>query len=293
MSKGLFIASLTLGLLATCSSSKKAPEGSATAAAGGESLDDEVDQKPLVPESKTAPTKETVSELQTKSNSIDGRYKPMSVALRAGQAQAVNEEAAKLLGTNPDDPTALNALAMIHLRRGKIGAAKLLLSRALEKNPQNAALHNNLGVALLEEGEHVLAMSQFKKALQLDDRHTEALGNLGSLYVRNGDFVKAASLLDQSYRQNRANHAIATNLALALRHKKDFEGAKRIYEEILKANSRDVSALLNYAILLIDFMGKPKDGLDLVYKLKFIETERKDVLNRANALEKKAKSELK
>jgi hypothetical protein len=39
-------------------------------------------------------------------------------------------------------------------------------------------------------------------------------------------------------------------------------------------------------------MNKPKDGLNLVYKVKFLETDRKDVLARANALEKKAKSKL-
>jgi Flp pilus assembly protein TadD len=187
----------------------------------------------------------------------------------------------------------LNALALIHLRRGKPGAAKLLLVRALEKNPAVASLHNNLGVALLDENDQDGAVVQFKQALKLDDHQAEALGNLGSIYARGGDYAKAIALLGPSYKQNKSNIAIANNYALALRSAKDYEGARRVYDDILKQNSKEVTSLLNYAILLIDFMNKPKDGLDLVYKLKFLETDRKDVLTRANALEKKAKSELK
>jgi Flp pilus assembly protein TadD len=228
--------------------------------------------------------------------SLDPKYKPLGQALRAGaqgKPGSVQDEASKILGVNPSDPVALNALALVQLKRGKPGAAKLLIQRALEKNPgaESAALRNNFGVALLDDRDGAIA--QFKKALKLDDRHAEALGNLGSIYAQSGDFSKALPLLEGSYKQNRNNLAVANNYALALRAANDLEGARKVYDGILQTNSKDVNATLNYAILLIDYMNKPKDGLDLVYKVKFLETQRKDVLSRANALEKKAKSELK
>lgn len=230
------------------------------------------------------------------SPSLDAKYKPLAQAIRAGGAlklSAVQDETTKLLGANPNDAVALNALALVHLRQGRPGAAKLLLSRALDKNPSTAALQNNMGVALLQEGESEAAVLRFKEALKIDDRHAEALGNLGSIYAQAGDYTKALALLEPSYKKNHTNTAVANNYAIALRASKDYEGARKVYDELLKQNSRDVAVLLNYAILLIDFMNRPKDGLELVYKVKFIETERKDVLARANALEKKAKSELK
>jgi Tfp pilus assembly protein PilF len=108
-----------------------------------------------------------------------------------------------------------------------------------------------------------------------------------------GDYARARPLLERAYRANKSNLAVANSYAISLRAAKDFQGAKRVYDEAMKHNSRDVALLLNYSILLIEFMNKPKDGMDLLYRVKFIETERKDVLAKVNALEKKAKSELK
>lgn len=227
------------------------------------------------------------------SSSLQQKYQTLAQAVRSGRANAIIDEASKILGENQHDPVALNALALYHFRKGRIGAAKLLINRAFEKNQPTAGLYNNLGVILLEEGDQAGALENFKKALRIDDHHPEALGNLGSLYVQGGDYSKALPLLEQSYKQNRGNAAIANNYAIALRASKSFDRAASVYEDLIKQNSRNVEALLNYAILMIDYMNKPKDGLALVYKVKFLETDRKDVLVRANALEKKAKSELK
>lgn len=282
-----FILVLVLAALTACSTADKDAGGAAGGPASGST---ETGVAPARAESAPAPTE------PRKDVSLDSRYKALSGALRDGNARpgSVQEEAIKLLGTNPYDPVALNALAVVHLHHGRTGAAKRLLNKALEKNPPEAAgLYNNLGVALLGENEPEAAVAEFKKALALDQGHVEASGNLGSIYVKAGDYARALPLLTTSYKSNRNNLAIVNNYAIALRGSGDIEGAKRAYEEALKINSRDVNTALNYAILLIDFLNQPKDGLDYVYKVKFIETQRKDVLSRANALEKKAKSELK
>jgi len=275
---------------------KGSPESHGAAAGtgsnAGATITDEIDGE--TPEETGAPTvKDPIADSGARGHSVGEKYQALAQAVRAGKSNAIVEEAAKILGSNPNDPLALNTLALFHFRRGKVGAAKLLINRAFEKNQGTAALYNNYAIILLEEGDQSGAVVNFKKALRIDDHHAEALGNLGSMYVQGGDFLKALPLLEQSYHLNRNNLAIANNYAIALRANKNYEGARRIYDEILKQNSRDVPALLNMAILLIDFMGKPKDGLALVYKVKFLETERKDVLSRVNALEKKAKSELK
>lgn len=245
-------------------------------------------------EMKPPTPKESAQDLPKANGKVDSaQYQALNSAVRSGSANKIIDEAAKILATNSSDAVALNTLALYHFRRGKTGAAKLMLNRAFEKNPNNASLYNNLAIVLLEEGDQGGAIVNFKKALRINDRHPEALGNLGSLYAQGGDFTKALPLLESSYKQNRANASIANNYAIALRMSKNYDGAKQIYDQLLAKNSKDVSVLLNYAILLIDYMNKPKDGLALVYKVKFMEMDRKDVLTRANALEKKAKSELK
>lgn len=225
----------------------------------------------------------------------DPRYRSLAQAVRSNSKspQAIQDEAAKILGTSANDPVALNALAILQLRRDRPKAAKLLLARAIEKNPPSASLTNNLGVVLLAEGEQEAAIGEFKKALRIEDRHPEASGNLGSIYARGGDLMKAYPLLETAYQANRSNVLIATNYGIALRARKEFETARKVYEEAYKSNSSDVNLVLNYAIVLIEDLNRPKEGLDLVYRVKFLENQRKDVLTRVNALEKKAKSELK
>lgn len=220
-------------------------------------------------------------------------YATLRTAVRGGNAELIRDEAGKILSASPNDPVALNTLALYYFRKNKVGAAKLLLARAFEKNPDVASLYNNLGILELSEGDTSSAIANFKKALRLDNRHAAASGNLGSILVGGGEYGKSQGLLETAYRANKSNYAIANNYAISLRANKDYSKAARIYDEVVKANPRDVNALLNYSILLIDFMGKPKDGLALVYKLKFLETENRDIIARANALEKKAKAEIK
>lgn len=224
---------------------------------------------------------------------LDPKYQPLAQAVRAGKAEQITQESSKILTVNPYDATALNTLALFYFRKGRLGAARLLLAKAFEKNPSNASILNNLAIVSLAEGDQAGAIANFKKALRVDDSHPEALGNLGSIYAGGGDFLKATPFLEQSYKANKANSSVANNYAVALRVNKNFDRAKRVYEDLLAQNSRDVNALLNYAILLVNFMNRPKDGLAIVYKVKFLETDRKEVVRKANELEKKAKSEVK
>jgi Flp pilus assembly protein TadD len=273
------------GLSTGCGSSGKKADSAAADDGGDVALPDD-GTEPDVPSLK----ENTDSNHQAAK--LDKKYRPLAQAIRSGKSKMITEQAAKILGANSNDPVALNALALVYLKKNQTGAAKMLLTRAFEKNPPSAALHNNLGVALLQEGDETGAISNFKKALKQDPSHREALGNLGSIYMKGGDVTRALPLLEQSYKENKSNSAIANNYAIALRQSGDLAGAGKLYEDLIKANAKDINAHLNYAILLIDFMNKPKDGLTLVYKIKFLETEKKDVLSRANALEKKAKAAL-
>ena len=221
---------------------------------------------------------------------IDAKYSALSQALRANKSGGVQDEAARILVANPDDLVALNALAMWNYRQKKIGAAKLLLARAIEKGEPKASILNNYGLTLLAEGDEIGAAEQFKKALRLDEGHAEANANLGAIYAKGGDWKKALPRLATAWNAGRQDSAIANNYAIALRGEGENEKAREIFEEAMKRNNKDPILILNYAALLIEAMNKPKEGLPLVYRVKFLETERKDVLTRANQLERKATS---
>ena len=277
--------------LAGCgSASKKADSSSKAGSADAGSDNQEISDKTNDTSEADVPSLRSGEESSSKA--LETKYKPLAQAIRAGRSKSITDEAARILAVNQYDPVALNALAILHLKKNQTGATKLLLNKALERNPPTAALSNNLGVAFSLENDDASALVNFKKALKTDPSNREALGNLGSLYMKGGDATRALPLLEQAYKSNTSNLSIANNYAIALRQSGDLEGASRLYDGILKADPKNMNALVNDAILLIDFMNKPKDGLTLVYKIKFLETDRKDVVARANALEKKAKAAL-
>jgi Flp pilus assembly protein TadD len=225
--------------------------------------------------------------------SVDKKYQPLSAALRSGQHDAVVAEASKVLATNGSDPVALNAVAMSLYRQGRLGAAKFLLDKAFEKNQKEGSLLNNLALIQIAEGDTAGALLTFKRAYRLNDSNPEIQGNLGSLYVQGGDYTRALPLLENAFSANKNSASIANNYAIALRATNNLSRAEKIYTELIKQNPRDVTLHLNYAILLVEFLNKPKEGLAMATKVKFLESERKDVLDRANELEKKARSGLK
>lgn len=273
-----------------CGSAAKKSDTSSGAAAGVQAATKSGDEL-ANDDTTTADVPSLAADGTATAANLDPKYKTLAQAIHSGRSKSVTDQASKILGLNAFDATALNAIALLHLKKGHTGAAKILLNKALERS-NSASLYNNLGVAFMVEGDEPAALGNFKKALKADTNHQQALGNLGSLYMKGGDATRALPLLEQSYKAAPGNLAVANNYAIALRLSGDLDGAGRIYDGILKADPKNVYALLNNAVLMIEFQSKPKDGLTLVYKLKFLETDKKDVVARANALEKKAKAGL-
>lgn len=259
-----------------------------------EDVEDSFDSKEMGKKTTTpsGPVPKDIAEARP-ARAVDKKYVPLSNALRSGQHEAVVSEASKILAANSSDPVALNTIAMSLYRQGRLGAAKILLDKAFEKNPKEASLLNNLALIQVSEGDMQGAMLTLKRAYRLNDDNPEVQGNLGSLYVQGGDYNRALPLLEAAFRANSSSPSIANNYAIALRANKNYDRAEKIYKELIAKNSRDVNAHLNYAILLVDYMNKPKEGLAMATKVKFLESERKDVLDRAFELEKKARSGIK
>jgi tetratricopeptide (TPR) repeat protein len=293
--RNIFLLSALLALGAGCASGAKK-----TAAPGGESAAMGESATPAETDSSEPKLDEDIGEkstgkpvVQEQAPPSDSRYQNLGKALRAGKGEAIRDEAAKLLGHNSSDAVALNTLGLYYYRRKQYEAARILFVRGLERLPKSSPLLNNLGLIDLAEGDKPAAIADFKKALLADDKNTQAMGNLGTIYVQGGDYARATPLLEQAYKKNSSNAMIANGYAITQRAAKNFDRAQSIFEDLLKQNPKDVNILLNDAILLIDYMNKPKDGLVLVNKIKFLENDKKEIISRANTLEKKAKSGIK
>ena len=187
------------------------------------------------------------------------------------------EAVSKRLGKDQGDLIALNALAVFYYEQGKYGLARILLARAQKIHQTEPGLHNNQGVIFLAEGKQRPAIAAFRKAMDLKSSYTVGAANLGSIFVEYKDYGRAADMLEGGYsavkgdlRRGGISLEVANNYALALMGSGDNDKAKDIFQDILKADNGNPTALLNYTILLIHRLKDKKEGEKQLNRLRFI-----------------------
>jgi Flp pilus assembly protein TadD len=197
-------------------------------------------------------------------------------AFRSKEEGLVVDAVSKRLSKDQNDLKALNLLAVFYIQQGKLGMARTILNRALKTNEKEAALHNNLGVIYLIENKMRPAIASFRKALQLNSGYEIGAANLGSIFVEYKDFKRAEDLLKDGYSAVKGDLKrgvgldVANNYALALSGTGNTDKAKSIYQDILKVDSGNVTALMNYSILLIHKLKDKKEGEKQLNRLKFL-----------------------
>ncbi|MBY0452921.1 MAG: tetratricopeptide repeat protein, partial [Bdellovibrionaceae bacterium] len=132
----------------------------------------------------------------------------------------------------------------------------------------------------------------FKKALDYDSDLLSASENLGALYISAKQYDKAVDVLGRVAEQSALSVGSRLNYAVALTGTGQIDQAVATYEKILKQDSTNKQALANLAIIKIEKQSKFEDGLDLVNRLKFVDSDfgSQDMIK---ALENKAKAGLK
>ncbi|MGE4131074.1 MAG: tetratricopeptide repeat protein [Bdellovibrionales bacterium] len=203
----------------------------------------------------------------------------------------------KRLGKDQSDLTALNALGVFYFEQGKYGLARILFSRAQKAHPNEPGIYNNQAVINLVENNQRQAISNLRKALDLKSGYTVGAANLGSIFCEYGDYGRAVDMLEGGYRAVRSDlrrggigQDVANNYALALMGTGDHGKAKDIFQDILKADGSNATALLNYSILLIHKMKDKKEGEKQLNRLRFIGEDGDNGIRRAVELMDKALS---
>lgn len=199
----------------------------------------------------------------------------LGLPFKAKDEQMMIDAVSKRLSKDQNDLKALNGLGIFYLEHGKFGLARMLFTRALKAHPDEPGLHNNLGVILLNENEQREAIAAFRKALSIKTSYTVGSANLGSIFVEYKDYTRAADLLGEGYGAVKGDLKgvgldVANNYALALSGIGEHDKAKDIFKDILKADSSNVTALLNYSILLIHRMKDKKEGEKQLNRLRFV-----------------------
>lgn len=211
----------------------------------------------------------------------------LSKAFQSKNQKELFAVAGQILSQNPNDPQALNALALHHIQKGEWGAARLLIERALEKNKNVAGLYNNLGVIDLREDSLESAYLNFKTAYGIDAKNSNVLNNLGSIYIKYLDYGKAGRLVEDAYSFMPESLSVTNNLAILKRSQGQFDESAKLYKKVLDKDPRNVPTVLNYAILLIEYMKKYDEGERLLNKLEFLESNEPYVRSKITELNTK------
>ena len=183
---------------------------------------------------------------------------------------------AKVLSKDQTDLKALNVLANFYIEQGKLGMGRILLARAEKAHPSEPGIFNNLGVILLNEGKQRPAIASFRKAMEVKRGYPIGSANLGSIFVEYKDYARAVDLLAEGYGSVSSDlHKgvaldVANNYALALSGTGNVEKAQSIFKSILKSESQNVAALMNYTILLIYKKKDKREGEKMLARVKFL-----------------------
>ncbi len=231
---------------------------------------------PPVSDSKTEETRESVmSDLDRAIQKQDDR----SIAIAARQ----------VLLQSPDDAKALNALALYHFRHGDTGTAKVLLNKAIAAHDQISMLYSNLGVVLQGAQEDEDAVKAYREALKVDPYNAIAASNVGAYYAKVKDYNKAQVALEIAVEKGQRDWKTLNNYGVTLMALGKYNLAETQLKGASNLQPQNTAVLLNYAILLVDYLKKPAEGLDVLNKIRFIGTS-PDIRKRISELENKAKS---
>lgn len=202
----------------------------------------------------------------------------LSGPFKSKEEKLIVDAVSKRLGKDQNDLKALNTLAMFYFEQKKYGISRVLLNRAL-KTHQVPGLHNNMGIIYLAEEKQRPAIASLREAIALKSSYAIGAANLGSIFVEYRDYKRAVEMLYNGYSAVKSDLKrgvgldVANNYAIALAGTGKLDDAKDIYQNILKADNSNVTALMNYSILLIFKMKDKKEGEKQVNRLKFLADE--------------------
>jgi|GEM_PF-3450280 len=211
------------------------------------------------------------------SSNFDDEIKKLKEASSNHDENGVLQSATHILGEDPKNLAALNALAVHYYNQGKYGMSKILILRALNDHQNSATLYNNLGVIYLSESKQRQAMGYFRKALEMQPKYAYASSNLGAICLEYKDYNKAASILESGYnavksdlRRGSYSMDVASNYAQALSGAGQNEAAQKIFKKLIDIDEQNPALLYNYAVLLVARMKNKDEGEKIIARLKFI-----------------------
>lgn len=172
-------------------------------------------------------------------------------------AVAVLRDTVRLSGINSKIYT---ELGLIYIQQKRLDLAQLVLAKAIElddKDKKDPAIYNALALLAQRQGKAQEAFERFDYAASLDASYIDARFNKAAVLLDAGDYARAKAELQVIVEKKPDDHAAWVALGVAQRGLKDFDGARKTWDKVIKEAPRRstarADALFDKAILKIDF----------------------------------------
>lgn len=230
--------------------------------------------------------------LDSKSTPNDKLGSQLQDAIQKQDDRAIAIHAREILLRNPQNVTALNALALFYFKKGQIETAKTLLNKALSIEPEISLLHSNLAFVYQSQNLNDEAILTYRQAMKIDPYNSIAASNIGYLYLKRKDYRKAQVAYEIAVEKGQKDWKTLSNYGVTLTALGIYPLAFTQLKAAVGLQPQNIEVNLNYAILLIEHMEKRTEGLEVINKIRFLGPG-PDLRKKISNLENQAKSVLK
>lgn len=176
---------------------------------------------------------------------------------RSDPAAALNEldrrlSKAKLDLGAPENAIALNQLFDLFVQNGRVTEVQQRLDALLAKRPDSAHLHGLRGRAALVQGRNDEAEKDFARAIELVPDDGAALSGLALLERQRGDVPKAIEIMKKAAASSPNSPEYGYMAARMTLDQGDRDGARKMFESVLRDHPGQVGAANDLAFLLAE-----------------------------------------
>ncbi len=150
----------------------------------------------------------------------------------------------ELLATTPNNVTAVNILAMVHMRQEDFAAARKEYLRSLALDPKQSRVHAMLGTLNLLDNDLDGAERSYRQALAITPSFVEALSNLGMVAALRGNNQEAEEWYRKAIAADPAFPRVYRRVADLYYERGEFAKALENYRKTLAAEPDDFEATI-------------------------------------------------
>lgn len=190
----------------------------------------------------------------------------------------------EMAGQLKTDPILLEHLASAHLNSAQFNKAILIYEQLLKDDPTNSEYLNDLGNCYFQLKKYEKAAEYYTRSSQATFTTPVVYRNLGLTRARMGQLPEAIEAI-RKYHENVPGDSSATNLlADMLLNENKFDTALGYYEQLLKQNPKNESALFGLSECYLN-MGHRDSAIMGFTQLLRLNPEHKMARNRLNGMD--------